>query len=418
MSYLMIGGGRPLHGRIAVQCAKNSVLPVLAAALLAGDTCRIAECPRLSDVETAAEILRHLGCTAQWDGNDLLVDTTRISRCDIPEELMRKMRSSVIFLGAILSRCGQAELSYPGGCELGPRPIDLHLTALRTLGAEINEIGGSLLCRANRLRGADIVLTLPSVGATENAILAACGAEGTTVIANAAREPEIADLQDFLQKLGVEIHGAGTSAITVQGKGNLHGCTHRCIGDRIAASTYLCAAAAAGGQVTLTGIDYRHLATVTTALHQAGCRLQCDDDTITLESNGRLRAIAPVRTSPYPGFPTDAQPLLMAALLRSEGATMFVENMFESRYRHVPELLRMGAEIRLEGRVAVVCGVTDLHGAAVRSADLRGGAALVIAGLQAQGVTQIHNIHHIQRGYQDIAGDLAALGAEVSTAEP
>ena len=418
MSYLMIGGGRPLHGRIAVQCAKNSVLPVLAAALLAGDACRIAACPRLSDVETAAEILRHLGCTAQWDGGDLLVDTTHISRCDIPEELMRKMRSSVIFLGAILSRCGQAELSYPGGCELGPRPIDLHLTALRTLGAEINEIGGSLLCRANRLRGADIVLTLPSVGATENAILAACGAEGTTVIANAAREPEIADLQDFLQKLGVEIHGAGTSAITVQGKGTLHGCTHRCIGDRIAASTYLCAAAAAGGQVTLTGIDYRHLATVTTALHQAGCRLQCDDDTITLESNGRLRAIAPVRTSPYPGFPTDAQPLLMAALLRSEGATMFVENMFESRYRHVPELLRMGAEIRLEGRVAVVCGVTDLHGAAVRSADLRGGAALVIAGLQAQGVTQIHNMHHIQRGYQDIAGDLAALGAEVSTAEP
>ena len=417
MSYLMIGGGRPLHGRIAVQCAKNSVLPVLAAALLAGDACRIAACPRLSDVETAAEILRHLGCTAQWDGGDLLVDTTHISRCDIPEELMRKMRSSVIFLGAILSRCGQAELSYPGGCELGPRPIDLHLTALRTLGAEINEIGGSLLCRANRLRGADIVLTLPSVGATENAILAACGAEGTTVIANAAREPEIADLQDFLQKLGVEIHGAGTSAITVQGKGTLHGCTHRCIGDRIAASTYLCAAAAAGGQVTLSGIDYRHLATVTTALHQAGCRLQCDDNTITLESNGRLRAIAPVRTSPYPGFPTDAQPLLMAALLRSEGATMFVENMFESRYRHVPELLRMGAEIRLEGRVAVVCGVTDLHGAAVRSADLRGGAALVIAGLQAQGVTQIHNIHHIQRGYQDIAGDLAALGAEVSTAE-
>ena len=417
MSYLMIGGGRPLHGRIAVQCAKNSVLPVLAAALLAGDACRIADCPRLSDVETAVEILRHLGCTAQWDGNDLLVDTTHISRCDIPEELMRKMRSSVIFLGAILSRCGQAELSYPGGCELGPRPIDLHLTALRTLGAEINEIGGSLLCRANRLRGADIVLTLPSVGATENAILAACGAEGTTVIANAAREPEIADLQDFLQKLGVEIHGAGTSAITVQGKGTLHGCTHRCIGDRIAASTYLCAAAAAGGQVTLSGIDYRHLATVTTALHQAGCRLQCDDDTITLESSGRLRAIAPVRTSPYPGFPTDAQPLLMAALLRSEGATMFVENMFESRYRHVPELLRMGAEIRLEGRVAVVCGVTDLHGAAVRSADLRGGAALVIAGLQAQGVTQIHNMHHIQRGYQDIAGDLAALGAEVSTAE-
>ena len=296
MAYLTIEGGRPLHGRIPVQCAKNSVLPVLAATVLAGDTCRLTACPHLSDVETAAEILRHLGCQAQWDGDDLLVDTTRITRWDIPEALMRRMRSSVIFLGAILSRCGQAELSYPGGCELGPRPIDLHLTALRTLGADITELGGSLLCRAAHLQGADIVLTLPSVGATENAILAACGAEGVTVISNAAREPEIVDLQDFLQKLGVTIHGAGTSSITVQGGGTRHGCTHRCIGDRIVAATYLCAAAASGGKITLEGINYRHLATVTTALHQAGCRLQCESDAITLESDGRLRAVAPVRT--------------------------------------------------------------------------------------------------------------------------
>ena len=307
MSYLRIQGGRPLSGHLTVQRAKNSVLPVLAATLLAGGECRIADCPRLSDVETAAEILRHLGCQAQWDGNDLLVDTARVTRWDIPEELMRKMRSSVIFLGAILTRCGRAELSYPGGCELGPRPIDLHLTALRTLGAEISEIGGSLLCRAECLRGGDILLTLPSVGATENAILAACGAEGTTIISNAAREPEIVDLQDFLQKLGADVHGAGTSTITVRGGGVRHGCVHRCIGDRIAAATYLCAAAAAGGQVTLRGVDYRHLATVTTALGQAGCRLQCTEDSITLESDGHLRAIPPVRTSPYPGFPTDAQ---------------------------------------------------------------------------------------------------------------
>lgn len=417
MAYLTIEGGRPLHGRIPVQRAKNSVLPVLAATVLAGDTCRLADCPHLSDVAAAVDILRHLGCQAQWDGDDLLVDTTHITRWDIPEALMRRMRSSVIFLGAILSRCGQAELSYPGGCELGPRPIDLHLTALRTLGAEISELGGSLLCRASQLQGADIVLTLPSVGATENAILAACGAEGVTVISNAAREPEIVDLQDFLQKLGVVIHGAGTSSITVQGGGALHGCTHRCIGDRIAAATYLCAAAASGGEITLEGVNYRHLATVTTALHQAGCRLQCESDTITLESDGHLRAIAPVRTSPYPGFPTDVQALLMAALLRSEGATMFVENMFESRYRHVPELLRMGADIRLEGRVAVVCGVPALHAAAVRSTDLRGGAALAIAALQTPGRSQVHDIYHIQRGYQDMAGDLAALGADIRTVE-
>ena len=417
MSYLRIEGGRPLSGRITVQRAKNSVLPVLAAAVLAEDVCRIADCPRLSDVEAAADILRHLGCEARWEGNDLVVDTTRITRWDIPEALMRRMRSSVIFLGAILSRCGRAELSYPGGCELGPRPIDLHLTALRTLGADISEIGGSLLCAAPHMKGTDILLTLPSVGATENAILAACGAEGTTVISNAAREPEIVDLQDFLRKLGFSVHGAGASTITVQGGGAHHGCTHRCIGDRIAAATYLCAAAASGGKITLEGINYRHLATVTTALHQAGCRLQCESDAITLESDGHLRAVAPVRTSPYPGFPTDAQALLMAALLRSEGATMFVENMFESRYRHVPELLRMGADIRLEGRVAVVCGVPELHAAAVRSTDLRGGAALAVAALQAQGITQIHDIHHIQRGYMDLAGDLRSLGAEIATAE-
>ena len=417
MSYLRIQGGRPLSGHLTVQRAKNSVLPILAATLLAGGECRIADCPRLSDVETAAEILRHLGCQAQWDGNDLLVDTACVTRWDIPEELMRKMRSSVIFLGAILTRCGRAELSYPGGCELGPRPIDLHLTALRTLGAEISEIGGSLLCRAECLRGGDILLTLPSVGATENAILAACGAEGTTIISNAAREPEIVDLQDFLQKLGADVHGAGTSTITVLGGGVRRGCVHRCIGDRIAAATYLCAAAAAGGQVTLRGVDYRHLATVTTALGQAGCRLQCTEDSITLESDGRLRAIPPVRTSPYPGFPTDAQALLMAALLRSEGASMFVENMFDSRYRHVPELARLGADVRLEGRVAVVYGVPELHGAAVHATDLRGGAALAIAALQARGTTQLHDIHHIQRGYEDLAGDLRSLGADITAAE-
>ena len=412
MSYLRIQGGRPLSGQITVQRAKNSVLPILAATLLAGGECRLVDCPRLSDVETAADILRHLGCEARWEGGDLLVDSASMTRWDIPETLMRRMRSSVIFLGAILTRRGQAELSYPGGCELGPRPIDLHLTALRTLGAEISEIGGSLLCRAEHLHGGDILLTLPSVGATENAMLSACGAEGVTVISNAAREPEIVDLQDFLQKLGVDVHGAGTSTITVRGGGVRHGCVHRCIGDRIAAATYLCAAAAAGGRVTVRGVDYRHLATVTTALGQAGCRLQCTEDAITLESDGQLRSIPPVRTSPYPGFPTDAQAPLMAALLRAEGATMLVENMFDSRYRHVPELQRMGADIRLEGRVAVVYGTETLHGAAVRCTDLRGGAALAIAAVQTPEATFIHDIYHIQRGYQDLAGDLRALGVD------
>ena len=324
------------------------------------------------------------------------------------------MRSSIIFLGPVLARNGAVRLTYPGGCELGPRPIDLHLTALRTLGAEISEIGGSLLCRAECLRGGDILLTLPSVGATENAILAACGAEGTTIISNAAREPEIADLQDFLQKLGADVHGAGTSTITVRGGGVRHGCVHRCIGDRIAAATYLCAAAAAGGDITLLGADHRHLAAVTTALQQAGCQLNCTADTIHLTSEGRLQALSPLRTAPYPGFPTDCQAIFMAALLQSRGATVFVENMFQSRYRHVPELIRMGADIRTESRVAVVCGVEQLHGADTVATDLRGGAALAVAGLAAQGITTIQGIHHIRRGYENLPGDLAALGADIT----
>ena len=407
-------GGRPLTGELTVQGAKNSVLPILAATILCGDFCRIVHCPRLSDVDTAVDILRYLGCTALWEGSDLLVDTSAMTRHDIPETLMRKMRSSVIFLGAILARFGEAELSYPGGCELGPRPIDLHVSALRTLGAEITEIGGQLHCAARQLTGREIVLTLPSVGATENAMLAACGAEGVTVILNAAREPEIVDLQHFLNKLGAEVYGAGGSTVTIAGRHRLHGCEHRCIGDRIVAATYLAAAAAVGGKMVLNGVDYRHLATVTTVLQQAGCTVHTSPRQIILHSSGHLRAVSPIRTSPHPGFPTDAQAVIMAALLRSDGTTVFVENMFENRYRHVPELLRMGADVRLEGRVAVVCGKESLHGAAVCCTDLRGGAALVVAGLQAENETKIDQIYHICRGYVNIVDDLRQLGADLS----
>ena len=439
MRYITIEGGTPLRGEVAVQGAKNSVLPILAATLLSGDVCRIEGCPHLSDVDSAADILRYLGCAVQWDGDDLLVDSTTLTRCDIPQTLMRRMRSSVIFLGAILARCGWAELSYPGGCELGPRPIDLHLAALRALGADIDDAGGTLRCRARKLTGCQIVLATPRVGATENAMLAACGAEGETVICNAAREPEIADLQDFLCAMGAEVRGAGGSVITVSPRRKLHGCVHRVIPDRIVAATYLCAAAAAGGEVTLRNAEHRHLAAVTTVLDQAGCgvrcgegyiqlvrtgplravppvrcRIDCGETDIRLRSEGRLQAVTPVRTAPYPGFPTDCQAILMAALLRAQGTTVFVENIFQSRYRHVPELARMGADIRTEGRVAVVCGAERLHGTEVVATDLRGGAALAVAGLAAEGVTTVQGIGHIQRGYADLAGDLRALGARIT----
>lgn len=413
MGKILVEGGRRLAGEIAIQGAKNSVLPILAASVLCGDVCVIEKCPRLSDVETTVEILRHLGAIARWENGDLIVDSRSLMRCDIPDELMRKMRSSVIFLGAIMSRCGQAAMSYPGGCELGPRPIDMHLSALRALGAEIRETGGRLVCRAAALRGTEIMLSLPSVGATENAMLAACGAEGTTVICNAAREPEIVDLQCFLQKMGADVRGAGSSTVIVTGGRELHGCRHRVIGDRIVAATYLAAAAATGGDVCLRGVDYRHLSAVTTALTQAGCRVACGDGFIHLQNRGCLRAVGPIHTSPHPGFPTDAQAPLMAALLRSEGTTVFVENMFTGRYRHVPELQRMGADIRVEGRVAVVCGRDCLHGAQVYAADLRGGAALVVAGLQSDGVTIVENAAYIERGYSDLPEDLRQLGADI-----
>ena len=417
MSQLLVRGGSRLRGEAAVQGAKNSVLPILAATLLTGGQVELRNCPRLRDVDASIRILRALGCKAWWEGGSLLADTGGLNGCAISDILMREMRSSAIFLGAILARCGRAELSYPGGCELGPRPIDLHLAGLRDLGAEIDDTGGTLHCRASRLVGKELVLSLPSVGATENLMLAACGAEGVTSIANAAREPEIVDLQDFLNACGARVSGAGTSTVTVEGGRKLHGGSFTVMPDRIAAATYLCAAASAGGEIYLRGAREQHLATVTAVLREAGCRVAADAEGIACACPGRLKAVRPVRTAPYPGFPTDAQAVLMAALLRSRGATVFEENIFENRYRHVDELTRMGASIRVSGRVAVVTGVDTLYGAAVRCTDLRGGAALCVAALAAEGETCVSGTGHIDRGYEDIARDLRALGADVRWAE-
>ena len=336
MSFYEICGGRPLRGELRVQGAKNSALPILAAALLAPGQSVIRNCPDLSDVTAALEILRLLGCRTVREGDAVLIDASQLTGCGIPDRLMREMRSSVIFLGALLARLGRAELSYPGGCELGPRPIDFHLAALRGLGAEITEEQGRLTCTQGQgLAGRELCLSIPSVGATENAMLAACGARGLTTIVGAAREPEIVDLQRFLNAMGARVSGAGSPMITIQGGAPLHPAEHTVMGARIAAATYLCAVGAAGGELRLTGVDPADLAAVCCCLEEAGCRLHTDGEGLSIAASGRMRGIRTVRTAPYPGFPTDAQAILMAALAGGTGTTMIVENMFDSRYRHV-----------------------------------------------------------------------------------
>lgn len=412
MERLCIRGGRPLFGSVRVHGAKNSVLPILAAALLTSGVSVIHNCPALSDVNAAIAILRHLGCTVTRDGTDVTVDGSTISRTEIPDSLMREMRSSVIFLGAILARCGEASLSYPGGCELGPRPIDLHLEALRTMGVEIHDEGGSLCCRG-RVTGAVHSLSLPSVGATENLMLAACGGTGTTVICNAAREPEIVDLQRFLRTLGADVTGAGSSTVIIRGGSPLHGGEHTVISDRIVAATYLSACAACGGEVELLGTEREWLLPVTEAFRRGGCQVTGEAERVVLRCTQPLRGIPPIRTAPYPGFPTDAQPMAMAAFCRSQGVTVFVETIFENRFRQAAELARLGADIRVEGRVAIVEGRKSLHGAALKAGDLRGGAALVVGALAAEGESVITGLRHIDRGYSSLEEDLRGLGAEI-----
>ena len=414
MSAYLVEGGNRLQGTARVHGAKNSVLPILAATILCPGESVVHNCPDLSDVRASIAILEHLGCRVERAGDTVTVDASALTGRDVPDALMREMRSSVIFLGAILARLGEAVMSFPGGCELGPRPIDLHLAAIRSLGAQVREQGGELHCSAaGGLAGCEITFSIPSVGATENAMLCACGAEGVTVICNAAREPEIVDLQAFLRALGADVRGAGTSVITVRGKKPLHGGEHTVMPDRIVAATLLTAVAAAGGETELLGTDYRQLSTVTAVLTEAGCRIRSGSDSIHICREAPLRGVRPIRTAPYPGFPTDAQPPVMAALCQGTGTTVFVENMFESRYRHVDELSRMGADIRVEGKVAVVCGVERLHGAALQAADLRGGAALVVAALGAEGRSEITGLHHMDRGYYGLEDTLRGLGADI-----
>ena len=417
MTKLRIIGGTPLCGSVSIHGAKNAVLPILSAALLTEKT-TLCGCPALSDVTAALAILRHFGCRTSRSGDTLTIDATgEMTCCELPGYLAGEMRSSILFLGAILGRCREAVVSFPGGCELGPRPIDLHIAGLRRLGAHIREENGNLICRVDgRLRGCEIALPFPSVGATENLLLASCLAEGETVITNAAREPEITALADFLNQCGAAIEISG-DRIRVEGVEALHGCTFSVIPDRIEAATYLCAAAATGGEIRLDHVFPRHLSAVLPFFEAMGCRLKTGTDFIEMTAPKCLSAPGTIQTMPYPGFPTDAMAPMMAALCRAKGSTMVIETIFSSRYRHAGELMRMGAQIRVDGRVALIEGVERLYGAPVSCTDLRGGAALAVAALGAEGESVLSEVHHIERGYCDFAGQLRSLGANVKAKE-
>lgn len=414
MQKLIINGGNALSGEIKVQGAKNSALPLLAACILIDGKTVLHNCPDLSDVDAACRILSGLGCKCRRENDTVTVDATDINGFEVPDKLMHEMRSSIVFLGAILGRLGKSRLSFPGGCELGPRPIDLHISALSKMGVIINEEHGYLDCVASKgLKGVRLMLSFPSVGATENIMLASVTANGVTEIENAAREPEIVDLANFLNKCGAKVFGAGGSTIRIEGVKKLYPCEHRVIPDRIVAVTYLSCGAITDSELVLSDVSSKDINSVIPVFEQMGCKIYTFGNKIYLNAKGEKRAVQTIRTMPFPGFPTDAQALIMAVTTRCKGASIFIENIFESRYKHVGELRRMGAKIKTEGRMAIVEGVPQLSGANVTATDLRGGAALVVAGLAANGTTTIENIKHIDRGYENIEKSLSRVGAKI-----
>ncbi|ABW18924.1 UDP-N-acetylglucosamine 1-carboxyvinyltransferase [Alkaliphilus oremlandii] len=418
MSKIIISGGNRIHGEIRVGGAKNSVLPILAATVLNGGTNIVHDIPNLLDVDIMEKILISLGCSVERENGTIVVNSKELNNYEIPETLVREMRSSIIFLGALLSRYGKVKISYPGGCEIGQRPIDLHLKSLREMGAKIEEKHGFLNCEAKELKGCEIQLDFPSVGATENIMLAAVFAKGTTIIRNAAREPEIIDLENFLNAMGGRVSGSGTATIRIEGVERLYDVEHNIIPDRIVAGTYLIATAITKGEIVLRNVIHEHLQSILYKLREAGCIVQIYNHSLKLIAPKDIKAIESIRTLPYPGYPTDMQAQMMSLMTLSDGITIVTENIFENRYKHANELIRMGANIKVDGRVAIIKGVPKLSGATVVAQDLRGGAALILAGLAAEGTTIIENIKHIERGYENIHQVLNSLGANVAKDSP
>jgi UDP-N-acetylglucosamine 1-carboxyvinyltransferase len=416
MEKLIIHGGRHLQGRVKISGAKNAVLPIIAATLLGQDQpSRLDEVPALEDVRTITEVLEKLGVTASFDEDKstLLVDSSVIASCEAPYDLVRKMRASFLIMGPLLARCGRAKISLPGGCAIGTRPIDLHLKGFEALGAHIDIGHGFIEASAPEgLKGARIYLDFPSVGATENIMMAASMAEGQTILENPAQEPEIVDLANYLNMMGARVRGAGTNVIKIDGVDKLTGRDYTIIPDRIEAGTYMVAAAMTQGDVYIENAISEHLKPVIAKLKEAGVSIEEDVAGIRVHCDGRTKAVD-IKTMPYPGFPTDMQAQFMAMMAVSEGTGFVTETVFENRFMHVDELKRMGANIKIDGRTSVVEGVSQLTGCQVKATDLRAGAAMVLAGLVADGETQVGYIHHIDRGYDHLVQKLVGLGADI-----
>lgn len=413
--YIVMGGNR-LSGEVLAGGAKNSVLPIMAATLLAEGKSVISSVPCLSDVKVMKDVLEYAGAVVDHKQHCLEIDATNIEIAAIPDTLTRKLRASNLVMGALLARTGKAKVAFPGGCSIGSRPLDLHLKGLERLGAGIEETGGYIQAAAKELKGTDIYLDFPSVGATENLMLAAVLAKGTTIIRNAAKEPEIVDLQNFLNSMGAHVRGAGAGTIIIKGVESLNGAQHEVIPDRVEVATYMVAAALTRGDVTIANAIPEHVEPVIAKLRETGTEIEVLGDSIRVCGPEEIRGVN-VKTMPYPGFPTDVQPQMMTLMTVANGVSMITETIFENRFKHAGELRRMGADITLEGRAALIKGVPRLSGAFVEATDLRAGVALVLAGLVAEGITVVENISHILRGYEGLENKLSSLGAKVILVE-
>lgn len=413
MGYFIIDGGRKLYGSIKVQGAKNAVLPILSACLLNGGKCVLHNCPALTDVTAALDILKFLGCSVEFEGNTATVNSKNACADFIPDVLMQKMRSSIIFAGSMLSRCKRATVGLPGGCVLGKRPIDIHLSAFKQLGADIIENEGKILCSLDRLKPCEIVLPFPSVGATENIMLVSCISDGITTIRNAAKEPEIADFQNFLNAMGGNISGAGSDTIVVNGVNKLCDAEFTIMPDRIAACTYMAAVMTTGGEAELINVNSSHFECVTDIMRNIGADIELSDGKLYIKAPGKIRPAGKIVTMPYPGFPTDCQSVMMAVLATADGESQIEEKIFDERFANAYELSKMGADIKVKGSTAYIKGVEKLHSASVFARDLRSGASLVVAALGTDGQTEIFNTKYIDRGYETFCENIQKLGGVI-----